>query len=184
MTDESLEPRHLRHVADWIDTLSALALRHVEAVENDPFVLSVIRRQLTSTGVQDDLRRWADELQDGEGQWASSLATGQIAPEIEQYMDRHEAADDASRYEGMRPVHYWQQLFGYKVIDPDGWRYLGIEFDTHELMSAEKFVGLSQNSTISNMLAWGKAREALGNLGIMSPFPPKPFTHDHDQCEF
>lgn len=157
----------LRLIADTMEVMRQVAIDYIERdTGQEPELRSAHLNFFAMTGGPAQLRRIANQLE---------------AEAIEQERREHPivtVVDDASKYEGMMSVEHWQRVFGFQVIAPDGWRYAGIEFNLQELMSAEKFIGLSQNSTISNVSAWGAARAKLGDLGFMAPFPPKSVVLD------
>lgn len=61
----------------------------------------------------------------------------------------------------VRTVAEWEAEFGMRVLDPDGWRAAHIEFDLAEQMTANRFLGLTQNSTLSGLNNWSHAKARI-----------------------
>lgn len=55
----------------------------------------------------------------------------------------------------------WEQEFDFQIIDPDGWRSAGVNYDPHERMTANRFIGLAQNSTLSHVGNWANAKARI-----------------------
>ena len=51
-----------RHIADWIDTMTKVCVRYIELLGPDRPDYEDAMAALAGTEVQDDLRRWADEM--------------------------------------------------------------------------------------------------------------------------
>ena len=64
---EPLTPGALRTVASWLDLYDEMAGRYCDLLEaaglEDPERLQRVRAATSSTEMQDDLRRWADEME-------------------------------------------------------------------------------------------------------------------------
>lgn len=63
---EGMTPEALRTIADWLDTYDRMGEAFADACERSgigtPKTVIAVRAAVTGTEVQDDLRRWADEL--------------------------------------------------------------------------------------------------------------------------
>jgi hypothetical protein len=70
---EGLTSTKLRQLANWFDTYDRMAEKYIEATSDqfDPLRIAELLAIVRGDGVQDDLRRWADDL-DASGSWDGS----------------------------------------------------------------------------------------------------------------
>lgn len=78
MTDAgAMTPTALRNIADWLDTYDDLAAAYFDLlVDTGTPADDLVRVRAATSGkeVQDDLRRWADELESSTGQQSQGTA--------------------------------------------------------------------------------------------------------------
>lgn len=67
---EGMTAEKLRNIADWLDTYDAVALSYFDLhemfLETPAEELVEVRAAAAGTEVQDDLRRWADQIDGSE----------------------------------------------------------------------------------------------------------------------
>lgn len=69
--DKSMElnPESLRHIVDWLDIYDEMASQYYTLLvmigihtDDDPYIIAC-RKSAASSDIQDDIRRWADEME-------------------------------------------------------------------------------------------------------------------------